>query len=60
VKKLFLSHTWEMWRRVRELPVVEPYPIRFIDHDMYISPEEVIEHDSKIKVKVGRGGKKNG
>jgi len=54
VKKLFLSHTWEMWRRVRGLPVVEPYPIRFIDHDMYISPEEVIEHDKKVVVKVGR------
>ena len=60
VKKMFLSHTWEMWRRVRGLPVTEPYAIRFIDHDTYISPEEVIEHDSKIKVKVGRGGKKNG
>jgi len=53
VKKMFLSHTWEMWRKVRGLPIVEPYPIKFIDHDMYIPPEKVIEHDTGVKFKKG-------
>ena len=48
VKKLFLSHTWEMWRKVRGLPTPAPYPIEHLGHYDYIPPESVIEHDKKI------------
>lgn len=37
--KLFLSHTWERWRQLENLPVVLPYPIAFLGHAHKIDPQ---------------------
>lgn len=38
--KLFLSHLWEVWRKLEGLPIVPPYPIALLKHDPshYIPP----------------------
>jgi len=35
--KLFLSHLWEVWRKLEGLPVVLPYPVKMGMHE-YIPP----------------------
>lgn len=36
--KMFLSHTWEVWRRVEGLPVSAPYPVAHMGHVHVIEP----------------------
>ena len=36
--KLFLSHSWEVWRRMEGLPIREPYAIEYLGHTTYIEP----------------------
>jgi len=43
--KLFLSHTHEMARRLSGLQPEKPYQFEYLNHDDYISPDEVLEFD---------------
>lgn len=43
VVKLFLAAVWEVWRKMNNLPVTEPYPIKFLGHDTKIRPEMWME-----------------
>jgi len=36
--KLFLSHLWEVWRRLEGLPVRKPYAIEYLGHSTIIEP----------------------
>ena len=42
VVKLFLASVWEVWRRMNNLPVTEPYPIKVLGHAKII-PEMWME-----------------
>jgi hypothetical protein len=43
VVKLFIASVWEVWRKMNNLPVTEPYPIVFLEHQTKILPEMWIE-----------------
>jgi len=45
--KLFLSHTHEVTRELLGIPKEKPYQFEFLQHDDYISPEEVLNLDKK-------------
>jgi len=38
VVKLFIASVWEVWRRMNNLPVTEPYPIAVLGHETKITP----------------------
>jgi hypothetical protein len=39
--KMFLSHFWEVYRKMEGLPVPEPYAMNHLNHDGYVSPQEM-------------------
>lgn len=41
--KVFLSHLWEVWRRMEGLPVREPYAIEYLGHTTYTEPPFMLE-----------------
>jgi hypothetical protein len=47
VVKLFLASVWEVWRKMNNLPVTEPYPIAFLGHQTKITPEMWMEKGEK-------------
>lgn len=38
--KLFLSHLWQRWRSLSNLPTREPYVVEYLDHTTVYAPEE--------------------
>lgn len=38
--KMWLSHLWEVWRKIEGLPVREPYAHGQLTHEHYYSPQE--------------------
>lgn len=36
VASMFTSHLWEVWRRIEDLPVTEPYPVAKLGHTKII------------------------
>jgi hypothetical protein len=38
--KIFLSHVWEVYRRLDALPVPDPYALAALGHEHYLSPME--------------------
>jgi len=49
VRKLFLSHVFEMWHRVNGMDYVAPYAIVHGGCSLVVSPDEVVRHDSALK-----------
>ena len=49
VRKLFLSHVFEMWLRSKGLEYPGSYAIRHLGRSFVITPDEVICHDSHVK-----------
>jgi len=43
VVKLFLAAVWETWRKMNDLPVTKPYPIKILGHKDIITPEMWME-----------------
>jgi len=45
MRKLVLSHIWEVWRRAEDLPAPRPYAFDILKHstDGYIAPEMMME-----------------
>lgn len=44
--KLFLSHLWEVWRKLEGLPTAPPYNVEHCEDDHYIPPK--VEVDSQV------------
>jgi hypothetical protein len=42
IAKLFLSHLWQKWRVLGELPIRAPYPVEYQGHTQWIGPDEMI------------------
>lgn len=38
--KLWLSHLWEVWRKLEQLPIHDPYVLNMKDHSTYLAPHE--------------------
>jgi hypothetical protein len=48
--KMFLSHLWEVWRRVEGLEVEMPYAIAVLGHSTYIPPDTFLgKLDREVK-----------
>lgn len=47
VIKLFISHLWEVWRKLEGLPVVLPYPVKMGMHE-YIPPPYWDDEEKKV------------
>jgi len=53
VVKLFIASVWEVWRRMNDLPVTEPYAIGILSHPTKITPEmwmETVKNGKRIIV----------
>ena len=45
--KLFLSHLWQRWRQLEDLPLRPPYVMEYMGHTGNISPEEMLEKEEE-------------
>ncbi len=45
--KLFLSHYWLMARKLKKLPISEPYVIEKLGHSHFTTPEQIVEMSRK-------------